>query len=241
MRVQGGVRWGLMLLLMVVLAGLAGGGFWWWRERNREYLLRFQPKVGDTMRYFYEMNLSAQGQSYHVSVFATQKVLKAQKNGLLAIETRLDSGMIKANGGSMAMPAMPPQVDLYRPNGRRVNSGKVVSPIGQFTDVGYPDKPVKIGSTWSERQTAQDGSAIEAQFKVVGRERVGTKETLKIAITVRDVTSPTNAFDMMSGHIWVDLEKGIPVKVDVQFHQVRVPMMGIMTLQGSLKGRLVSP
>lgn len=240
MRAYGGIRWGLILLLMVVLAGLAGGGFWWWKERNREYLLRFQPKVGDTMRYFLEMNMSVQGQSMQMSLFMTQKVLKVQKNGLLTIETRLDSGTLKANGASMAMPATPPDISTYRPNGQRVQKGRVASPIGQFTEVGYPDKPIKIGASWSDRQTARDGSAIEANFKLVGKERVRNRETLKIAITIRDVSNPNNPFVIMSGYQWVDLRNGIPVKLDAQFHQARLPMVGPTPLQGSLKMNLVS-
>mgnify|MGYP000073677135 CR=1 FL=1 len=239
MRAQGGVRFGPILLLIVVLAGLAGVGFWWWREHNREYLLRFQPKVGDTMRYFAEMNMSVQGQSMQMTLFFTQKVLKVQQKGLLTIETRFDSGSLKTNGASAPMPMMPPDVSTYRPNGQRVKAGQVVSPIGQFTEIGYPEKPVKVGYTWSERQKSPDGSAIEAEYKIVGRERVRNRETLKIAVTVRDVSDSNNPLTIMSGHQWVDLNGGILVKLDAQFHQVRMPMVGTMSVQGSFKVNLM--
>ncbi|GBC94117.1 hypothetical protein HRbin15_02625 [bacterium HR15] len=235
MRTRGGVRFGAILLLIVVLAGLAGVGSWWWRERNREYLLRFQPKVGDTMRYFFEMNASAQGQSVQMTAFLTQKVLKVQPNGLLTIETRIDSGTMKMNGASMAMPSMPPFVRTYRPNGQSVQAGRTANPIGEITEVGYPNKPIKIGDTWSDRQATRNGSALEAQFQLVGKERVRNRETLKIAVTIRDVSDPNNPVTMMSGHQWVDLNNGVPVKVDMQFHQVRTPMVGTMPMQGSIK------
>ncbi len=239
MRRQGGIRWGLMLLLVIVLGGLAGGGIWWWKERNREYLLRFQPKVGDTMRYFFEMNMSAQGQSMQISFFVTQKVLQVQKDWQIKIESRMESGVMNMGGQSVPMPSMPPQVEIYRPTGKSKRSARVASPIAGFVETGYPEKPVKIGSVWSERQSAQ-GTAIETECKVVGRERKRNRDTLKIAVTVRDVSNPSSPILMLSGHQWVDLEKGIPVQVDAQLHQVRLPWGQVQNMQGTVKMYIVS-
>jgi hypothetical protein len=241
MREHGGVRFGLILLLVVILAGLAAGGIWWWMERNREYLLRLQLKPGDTLRYAFEMNLSAQGQTMQMSVLATQKVLKVQKDGSIVIRTQMESGMLKANGTSIALPLEPPRTDTYRPNGRRVSSGRIVSPLQIVEQVGYPDKPVKIGSTWSDRQKAPDGSTVEAELRVEGRERVQKRDTLRIALTMRDVSNPSNPFTILSGRQWVDLSTGMAVRLEAQLHQVRLPSVGMMSVQGDLKMRLLSP
>jgi hypothetical protein len=166
MRQHGGVRFGLILLLVVILAGLAAGGFWWWTERHREYLLRLRLKPGDTLRYAYEMNMSAQGQTMQFSLLLSMKVLKVQKDGSFVIRTQVESGMLKVNGASMALPNTPPQTETYRPTGRRVSSGRVASPLAEFVETSYPKEPVKIGSTWSERQKAPDGSTVEAEYRV---------------------------------------------------------------------------
>ncbi len=241
MREHGGVRFGLILLLVVILAGLAAGGFWWWMERNREYLLRLQLKPGDTLRYSYEMNMSAQGQTMQISLLMAMKVLKVNKDGSIVIRTQLESGMLKANGASMAMPNTPPQTETYRPTGRRVRSGRVASPLVEFVETSYPNKPVKIGSVWSERQKAPDGSAVEAEYRVEGRERVQKRDTLRLAVTVRDVSNPSAPILMLSGHQWVDLSTGMAVRVEAQLHQVRLPWGGTMSTEGNMKMRLLSP
>lgn len=240
MRTYGGVRWVLILLLLVVLAGIAGGG-WWWLERNREYPLRLQLKAGDTMRYALEMNLSAQGQTMEVAAITTQKVLKVQKDGSFVIRTQMESGTYKLNGMSMPAPSMPPQTDTFRPNGQRVRARRLASPLEGFMETRYPDQPVKIGFRWNDRQKAPDGSTIEAEYEVVKRERVQQRDTLKIAVTVRDVTNTASPYVIMSGHQWVDLRTGMPVRVEAQFHQVRLPMGGTTALQGTLRMRLLSP
>ncbi len=241
MREHGGVRFGLILLLVVILAGLAGGGFWWWTERNREYLLRLQLKPGDTLRYAYEMNMSAQGQTMQISLIVSQKVLKVKKDGLIVIQTRMESGTITTNGVSTALPLQPPRTDTFRPNGQRVSSGRVASPLVEFAEMRYPNEPVKIGSTWSQRQKAPDGSALETEARVEGRERVQKQETLRIAVTVRDVSNPSAPVLMLSGHQWVDISTGMPVRVEGQLHQVRLPWGGTISTEGTFRLRLLSP
>ncbi|MEN3002323.1 MAG: hypothetical protein ABDI19_10865 [Armatimonadota bacterium] len=239
MRTYGGIRWVLILLLLVVLAGIAGGG-WWWLERNREYPLRLQLKAGDTLRYAFEMNLSAQGQTVEMSLITTQKVLKVQKDGSFVIRTQMESGTYKMNGMSMPAPSTPPQTDTFRPNGQRVRTRRFASPLEGVMEMHYPDQPVKIGSRWKQLQRAPDGSAIEAEYEVVKRERVRQHDTLKIAVTVRDVTNTASPYVIMSGHQWVDLRTGMPVRVEGQFHQVRIPGIGTTALQGTLRMRLLS-
>jgi hypothetical protein len=241
MREHGGVRFGLILFLVVILAGLAAGGFWWWREHNREYLLRLQLKPGDTLRYAFEMNMSAQGRTMQLSFLMTMKVLKVQKDGSIVIRTQMESGMLKANGVSTALPLEPPRTDTYRPNGRRVGSGRVASPLTEFVEASYPDEPVKIGSTWSERQKAPDGSTLEAGYRVEGRERVLKRDTLRLAVTVRDVSNPSAPVLILSGHQWVDLSTGMSVREEGQIHQVRLPWGSTMSMEGNVKMRLLSP
>jgi hypothetical protein len=241
MRQHGGVRFGLILLLVVILAGLAAGGFWWWTERHREYLLRLRLKPGDTLRYAYEMNMSAQGQTMQFSLLLSMKVLKVKKDGSFVIRTQVESGMLKVNGASMAMPNTPPQTETYRPTGRRVSSGRVASPLAEFVETSYPKEPVKIGSTWSERQKAPDGSTVEAEYRVEGRERVQKRDTLRLAVTVRDVSNPSAPVLMLSGHQWVDLSTGMAVRVEGQLHQARLPWGSTISMEGNVKVRLLSP
>ena len=241
MREHGGVRFGLILLLVVVLAGLAGVGFWWWMERNREYLLRLQLKPGDTLRYAYQMNMSAQGQTMQISLIVSQKVLKVKKDGSIVIQNRMESGTLTMGGVSTALPQQPPQTETLRPTGRRVNSGRVASPLMEFVETSYPEQPIKIGSVWSERQKAPDGSTVEAEYRVEGRERVRKRDTLRLAVTVRDVSNPAAPIVVLSGHQWVDISTGIPLRVEGQIHQVRLPFGGTMSMEGNVKVHLLSP
>ena len=95
----------------------------------------------------------------------------------------------------------------------------------------YPDKPVKIGDTWTSTVTADDKKGTVAgttTYKVDSLEKIGSHDTVKIKVTYKETAGDSPA--STDGFVWIDTKDGSMVKATSTW--TNVPMSG-MTIGGT--------
>jgi hypothetical protein len=179
------------------------------------YLLRIKGKPGQTFKY--QMNVD-QGPSGKMGMQMSMKVAKVQ-----AGQTTVNTTM---GGMTMNGQAAPPQiaeqfkkmmiVTVMDARGRTLKTETKGVPgftgsANQGNTVPYPDKPVKVGGTWSGESDVQ-GTKVKTNYKLVQVKSVSGKQAAVIHAT------PTNMPGMkLDGPIVfsVELATGFPISMSM--------------------------
>ncbi|MER3402466.1 MAG: hypothetical protein C4336_01195 [Armatimonadota bacterium] len=174
-----------------------------------------------------QLDLTAQGQQVKITAARRQKVVRVEPNGNVVLQVAVESADIEAMGRRMAMPGGEPINLVLSSRGKLLRaSGGQAQSLNQFANqTEYPQNSVKRGTEWSALST-EGGVRYRIQYRVVGRETVWGYETLKLAVTVNDITHPSQEVVSSEGHMWVDLATGVTVKVEMNFRKLRNPMLG---------------
>jgi hypothetical protein len=72
----------------------------------------------------------------------------------------------------------------------------------------YPEKPVKVGDKWSETVKNPNGE-LKIDYELVGVEKVGEVEALKIKTTARTVNGKEGESYSADGFTWIDPKTGM--------------------------------
>lgn len=169
-------------------------------------LVRVHPKVGQKFNLVTTMDLSSASQSGKLTIEAMREV----KSVTDTLTTFSDTVVSSKGEGIFAgieanIPKTPAETTL---SDRGDAGGSGMSGIGQTSfRPFYPEKEVKVGDTWSG-DFISGGQTMKGQYKAEAVEKVGAYEAIKIK---GDMTGAMNG----SVTVWIDLESGIPVKLDM--------------------------
>jgi hypothetical protein len=146
-----------------------------------------------------------------------------QKDGLLRLETKIESGMMDLNGEKVPVPMSGTSFGAtIRRNGQVVEA-----PVRAGFDMSQlqfvlPSKEVEVGHRWSELIAATDQVpvSLKAEYEVIGSGIVEGKPCVKISSKIRSqddsniqgLTMKVNS----SGDILFDLEHGQILRSNVQ-------------------------
>lgn len=180
---------------------------------TQEYTLRVNVKEGETYKYKMTMDIDFGGQPVVFSATLINKVVKVDSEGNYTIESTQENGLVKFGDQEMPAPAGPPTKTTFRPNGSLLKmEGENTPAAGSFSNMNFPDKPVKVGDKWEhEYQPSKESPKIKVEYEVVGVEKVNEIDTLKIKVKGKslDESQMPMSFD---GHTWVDTKTGMMVR-----------------------------
>ncbi len=202
------------------------------------YTLRVNVKEGEVYKYKLTMDIDFGGQLVVFSATIVNKILKVDSEGNYTVESSQENGLVKFGDQEMPASAGPATKITYRPNGSVLKvEGAGNQMAGTFGNYSFPDKPVKVGDKWEQEvKPSEQAPKIKTSYEVVGTEKVGDYETIKIKVSGKgeSETQPMS----FEGHVWVDLKTGMAVRTVMTIKGL--PAEGApMPIDGTLKMELV--
>ncbi len=179
--------------------------------------LKFAPKMGDTFKYKLSGNLDFQGQSGTITSNINDKITKSDDSGYTISSTQSGT-VIEFNGQTIPGPDAT-ETTVFKSTGEIVDIQSEQSAAqnpwraAELNNFVYPDKPVKVGDTWTSSVTADEKKgtvAATTNYKVDSLEKIGTHDTAKIKVTFKESggSDPASA----DGFVWIDVKDGSMVK-----------------------------
>ncbi|OYT73118.1 MAG: hypothetical protein CFK49_02095 [Armatimonadetes bacterium JP3_11] len=205
---------------------------------SQEYTLKLNVKEGDVFKYKMTMDIDFGGQNVTVTMPITNKVLKIEESGNIVMESAAGEMLIKFGDQEMPQPAPPASKITYKPNGaiEKAESAQGGLPANNF-NAAFPDKPVKVGDKWSHTIKGQNGAPdIVNTLELVGVEKLGEAEVLKIKVTLRTADTKESEGFSGDGFNWIDPKTGMLVKSEISVKGMvaegaPMPLNGIIKME----------
>lgn len=128
-----------------------------------------------------------QKSSLKTEMFLTQFV-SAVKDGVVSLNTKIDSGSINVNGQVSPIPMIGQEVTTdMKPNGEIINTQGFSGIDFKSMQLVFPDRELQINDTWESnlKETSQVPVPLNVTYKVIGLEKIKDQDCVKIASTVR--------------------------------------------------------
>ncbi len=204
------------------------------QSTQKEYTLILDLKEGDTFVYDMKITLSVRGElpknadidlsqvninDFTYTQTTTWKVLRVEENGNITMEVTMTDPVLGAGEFEMARSAPLPRRITLKPNGEVVPSNEGKSEFYEFLEgLMYilPKKPVKVGDQWSHVWKTTNPEVVQkSDFKLVGVEKLGEKEVLRVEFKMPSVRNPeTDETTSMEGFILLDPSTGMARRIE---------------------------
>lgn len=200
--------------------------------------LKFSPKVGDTMKYKLTGSLETPQGPGEISGVIEDKVTKADADGYTVTSSQ-NSMNVTFGGSSIPIPDSS-STSVFKLSGEVVDlqADQVTGDTWRVAELDsfiYPDKPVKVGDTWTSSVTADSKKGTVAgttNYKVDSLEKIGSHDTAKIKVTYKETSGDSPASS--DGYVWIDTKDGSMVKAVSTWSNVPMgpmPVGGTITLE----------
>ena len=207
--------------------------------QTETFSLKKTPIVGE-VRYFAEKLLfKAEGQDVVSTSTLRTTVKEVATDGGYTVEESSKVTGVTIGGSPGTLPTAPSSTVLsFSPTGAiEIISSGIDDPsqlrIEQFFQFFPPAKPIAVGATW-ERVIPFDKkkvlAAVKFTYTLANQEMVDDQKTLKITIAATEMDGEQKA--SIDGTLWVDKLTFVPLKEQLNFHQLKAP--GLSTpIEGS--------
>lgn len=218
------------LLSVIAVVALAGN----------TYVLKRQPKVGETTKYRVKAEFSYKGEAATMSMLQTEKVCRVDDDGAYEVETSSAEAKMFSRGEDRALPDEEPITSRYDRSGAVLKLGASEDPLAyrraNMLSVILPNKEVKVGEEWKREldATCKCGVPSVSQFQVEAEERVGDTDTVKVKFAYHEsgCESPISS----EGFAWVKPADGSLVKLEADIQNLpmgatNTPVEGKFTMK----------
>jgi hypothetical protein len=187
------------------------------------FSIKHTAKEGTTYKYDMtgSVNVPSVGADATIKALVEEKTTKAGAEGFTNEENQL-SGTLTINGQDMELPAQT-ITTVYSADGRilSITGGDNPADSIRTANLGVlidPGKSVAVGDKWTaeiKEDTAKNIVPVKADYEVLGEEKIGTVDTLKIKATLAETSGSTPASSIST--MWVDKSDGSRVKVESEW------------------------
>lgn len=200
-----------------------------------------KPKEGDTHKYRMNADVDMGGLAITVKGLLMEKITKVDTDGSYTQEeTQVELKAVVAgqeqdvqSSGSSSM--------VYHPSGevRKIEGSEGTPESYRMANLGIiydPGKPVSVGDAWNyDVKANKDTGAVaaKAEFKLLGEEKVGTRDTLKIKALVKETGGDAPATS--DGTVWIDKTDGSLVKSEAKWTNAPFPGAGGQLINATVK------
>lgn len=200
------------------------------------------PKEGATFKYDLTGSFKVDGTDVGIKSTVQEKVTTVAADGSYTVEQQQLTGSVTVNGSSQDLPSST-TTTTYAPNGVVLSVTGANDPAAsmRMTNLGSlidPGKPVAVGEKWTsaiKEDKDKNIVAATANYELLGEEKIGTIDTLKIKLSIAETTGSDPASN--DATVWIDKTDGSVVKmsaawknapslsgpIDVQIEMMRTP------------------
>jgi hypothetical protein len=195
------------------------------------FKIGLKAKAGDLRKYTLSAQIDFSGTPIEFTANTTEKVTKVETDGSYVLESGQTDAKIVMGGASQDSPNGNPVVAHYKPSGEvtkidgdassaNANAYRMAT-LSMLID---PGKEQQVGDSWTfDVKANKDTGAVDAkaEYKLIGEEKVGKFDTLKIKVTIKELTGDTPASS--DGFVWIDKTDGSEVKTEAKWTNAPVP------------------
>lgn len=189
-----------------------------------------KPKEGEQIRYRMAADVEYGGMALKAKFLVTEKTVKVDSDGSFKLEQAQLEGKLDMNGQEQDIPTGGPTTTVYTKEGdvKEITGDQTSPDTYRLANLGVlhdPGKTLSVGDTWTYeiKGDAKTGAVpAKAEYKILGEEKVGSWDTLKVKSTIKESegTDPASS----DGTIWISKADGSTVKMDVKW--VNAPFPG---------------
>lgn len=179
-------------------------------------VLKRAPKPKEEAAYQTVVELEILGTKVTLTSTLTEKVVSVLDNGNYVVETKY-SNTRRTAGDAETEFAVEPDAMTFAPTGEIVSIKPKASPAlyrgANLLGIFLPDGPVGKGDVWKKlvKGDSKLGTVdLSAEFKVVGREKVGSFDCLVVSGTARELIEKAPA--SVEQVLWINVADGTLVK-----------------------------
>ncbi|MBS1716590.1 MAG: hypothetical protein JSS72_02515 [Armatimonadetes bacterium] len=209
------------LLALVLTAALVG-------TANADYTFKRSFKVKDTFKFQLKGDLQVAGQSTTFTADVEQKIVEVKDNGDYTEESTQTNFKLNFGGQEMPVPdststtSFTASGDIIEIKADKVDPSSYR--LANLDSFHLPEKPVADGATWTYEAKSNDKTgavAYKATYKVSGEEKIGTHQTVKIIVSIKESEGTDPAAS--EGTIWIDTTDQMPVKAEANWTNAPIP------------------
>lgn len=173
-----------------------------------------KPKEGETIKYRTTADVDFGGMAIKAKFLVAEKVVKVEADGSYKVEQSQLEGKVDVNGQEQDAPGGGTSTTTYAANGevKEVKGDNTTPDTYRMSNLGIlidPAKDLAINDTWSYDIKADKKTgavAVKAEFKLLGEEKIGEWDTLKIKATLKETegTDPASS----DGTLWISKVDG---------------------------------
>lgn len=190
------------------------------------YTIKRTPKTGDAAKYRMSAQIDMNGSPITFTAISEEKVTKVNDDGTYQIEQT--QGEVKVNDQPMDNLAIKTTTSM-KPGGliTKIEGENVGSADYRFANLSAfiePDKAVAVGDTWTHEfpaDTKTGALKAKVEYKVLGEEKLGDQDTLKIKVSFKELEGDDQATS--EGTYWVSTTDWSLYKLAAKWTNVPVP------------------
>ncbi len=188
-----------------------------------------KPKEGESARYKMQADVDFGGMALKAKFVVSEKVTKVEADGTYKVEQAQLEGKIDMNGQEQDLPSGNPSTTVYAKDGtvKEITGDQTTADTYRMANLGVvfdPGKPLNVGDTWSYdfKKDAKTGAvAAKGTYKLLAEEKVGSFDTLKIQVNVKESEGTDPAAN--DGTVWISKTDGSVVKMDQKWTNAPFP------------------
>lgn len=205
------------------------------------FTVKRQVKEGQSQKLQIKGDFEVSGQSAELSGKADEKITKVSADdGSYTIEEQQHDLKASVGGQDIPINDTPAISTVFNADGSLkeiLGDSSVASPaayrLGNLSVIVDAGKPLNIGDTWTYNIKADSKTGAEAAtatYKLVGQEKIGDIDTLKIQVTIKENGGSEPASS--DGFCWLD--KGDASLVKSEATLSNAPFPGVPPISGKL-------
>lgn len=194
------------------------------------FTIKRVPVKGAEFITFLNAQISIQGMDVTFTTKNHYKVGDVAADGSYTISSTQTDGHVSFNGSEQDIPESPEVISTFLPGGeikeiKSENVGEAQWRLAHLMMVHSPDAPVKQDDSWSYKMAAdkdKGGVGVSIDYKLLGTEKVGTFDTVKISVAAKETEGSDPA--KVTGTVWLDVKDFSIVQSTMTWS--KVPIMG---------------
>lgn len=193
------------------------------------YTFNTHPTKGYEATYVEKVELTLSGSAIVQTDKRIDTYTEVNPDGSMVVKSLSEDVKATINGQEVPIPEQPAVTITSDPAGiaTKVEGGPPDPNIFRIIDLSVllaPEKPVKVGDSWTRTiptNKTTGAPAFTATYKVMGTEKIGTWNTVKVQTTIAETEGTTKA--SATGFQWVDPTNDVTIKTDFTIKNLPLP------------------
>lgn len=202
-----------------------------WAALADTFSLQRQAKVGDELTYRFTASFQLGSDKIEISGETLDRVTAVSEDGTITYRSTQRGLTVRTPDAEQkieeeSVTEMVIGADrVLKSMGSAVEGDTSSIRLGMLATIRRPDQPVKVGDKWSATipPLVKDISPVQASYEILGTEKIGDWETVKIKLSARETEGDVKASS--EGTVWISIADGSSVREQYTIKNAPIALM----------------